>query len=47
MFEIYFDDLSKEAQISFLNAFGLQSAADGNYDVFPIATLATPEDSQE
>ena len=41
MFEIYFDDLTLEAQASFLAAFGLESASEGNYDVLPIATLPT------
>ena len=38
-FEIYFSDLTEEAQKSFLKAEGLQNAEDGNYDIFPIAVL--------
>ena len=38
-FEIYFTDLTEEAQKSFLKAEGLQNAEDGNYDIFPIAVL--------
>lgn len=36
MFEIYFSDLTPEAQERFLASCGLSSAAEGNYDVFPI-----------
>ena len=42
-FEIYFSDLTEQAQKEFLEVAGLQSAEDGNYDVFPIATLELGE----
>ncbi len=42
--EISFYDLSDEAQKEFLKAVGLESASDGNYDVFPIAVVPVPED---
>lgn len=40
-FEIYFSDLTPEAQDRFLKAQGLQSAAEGNYDMdlVPLATF--------
>lgn len=41
MFELHFDDLTREAQERFLAASGLKSAAEGNYDVLPIATLVS------
>ncbi len=42
--EISFFDLSDEAQKEFLKVMGLDSASDGNYDVFPIAVVPVPED---
>lgn len=39
MFEIYFSDLTQEAQERFLASCGLSSAAEGNYDVFPITAI--------
>lgn len=41
--EIYFQDLSKEKQDEILELLG----ENGNYDVFPIATINEPEDSDE
>ena len=40
-FEIYFSDLTPEAQKRFLEAQGLKSAAEGNYDVntVPLASF--------
>lgn len=38
-FEIYLRDLTPEKQREVLDFFELDSAEDGNYDVFPIATL--------
>ncbi len=38
--EIYWDDLTTEKQQELLNAFG----DNGNYDVFPIATIETEEE---
>ena len=43
MFEIYFSDLTQDAQESFLASCGLSSAAEGNYDVFPITAIPIPE----
>ena len=43
MFEIYFSDLTPEAQERFLAACGLSSASAGNYDVFPITAIPIPE----
>lgn len=42
--EISFLDLSEEAQKEFLRAVGLESADDGNYDIFPIAVVPVPEE---
>lgn len=47
MFEIYFSDLTPEAQERFLASCGLSSAAEGNYDVFPITDVPTPEIDRE
>lgn len=47
MFEIYFSDLTPEAQELFLASCGLSSAAEGNYDVFPITDVPTPEMGRE
>lgn len=47
MFELYFSDLVPEAQARFLAASGLKSAAEGNYDVLPIATLACDCNDEE
>ena len=43
MFEIYFSDLTPEAQERFLASCGLSSAAEGNYDVFPIKQISPPQ----
>jgi len=42
--EISFFDLSDDAKKEFLKAVGLESADDGNYDIFPIAVVPVPED---
>lgn len=47
MFELYFNDLTREAQERFLAACGLKSAAEGNYDVLPIATLVCDCNDEE
>ena len=47
MFEIYFSDLTPEAQERFLAACGLSSASEGNYDVFPITAISTLEMDRE
>lgn len=39
MLDVYFSDLTPEAQKHFLAFYGLTSAADGNYDVFPIISI--------
>lgn len=45
--EIYFDDLTEDAQKSFLEAMGMKSPEEGNYEVFPIAEIPIPEESEE
>lgn len=47
MFELYFDDLKPDAQAQFLAACRLTSAAEGNYDVFPIVSLPVDENDEE
>lgn len=37
--EIYFDDLTPEAQERILAAAGLKDASEANWNIFPIATL--------
>ena len=44
-FEIMFDDLTGEAQQRFLEFQELESAADGNYDVFAIACTDVETDA--
>ena len=39
VFELYAQDLTEQAQQALAEAMGLDSLADGNYDVFPITTL--------
>ena len=39
MIDIYWSDLTKEKQEEILEAFG----ENGNFDVFPIATIPEPE----
>lgn len=41
--EIYFDDLNKEAQDKFLEAMGIKTSDEGNYEIFPIAIAPIPE----
>lgn len=43
-FELYFSDLTEQAQAEFLEKAGLKTAAEGNYDVFPITTICVGED---
>ncbi len=38
-FEIMFDDLTPAAQDAYLEASGLECAADGNFDCSPIAIV--------
>lgn len=45
--EIYLEDLNEESQDIFLEAMGFDSAEEGNYDVFPIATVPIPIDEDE
>lgn len=41
--EIMFDDLTPDAQKAVLDFYGLDSASDGNYDVFPLFVLSCEE----
>ena len=46
-FELYFSDLTEEAQKSFLEKAGLNSAEEGNYDVFPITEIEFDNEDDE
>lgn len=41
--EVYFDDLTEEAQNVWLEAMSLSSPNEGNYDVIPIFEAPIPE----
>ena len=47
MFELYFSDLTPEAQARFLVVCGIESAAEGNYDVLPIVSLPLENNDEE
>ena len=47
MFEIYFSDLTKEAQDDLLEKANITKPEDANWDVFPIATIEFPEDDTD
>ncbi len=47
MFDIYFSDLTPEAQKRFLAFYGLINAAEGNYDVFPIISIPDTDMGRE
>lgn len=40
VFEIYLEDLPEQVQKNFLDFMGLKDAKEGNFDVFPIASIA-------
>lgn len=44
MFEIYFRDLTPEAQERFLAYMDIADESEGNYEVFPITILDYMED---
>lgn len=43
-FEIFFSDLTEEAQQRLLDAFGITVAKEANRDVFSITTIAFADD---
>ena len=45
--EIYFRNLDGETQQEVLDAAGLETAADGNYDTFPLTVLDFEEAEDE
>ena len=47
MVDIYFSDLTPEAQRHFLAFYGLTNAAEGNYDVFPIISIPDADMGRE
>ena len=46
VFEIMFTDLTPVAQARFLTFVGLETAAAGNYDAWPLATIDRPVPEQ-
>lgn len=48
-FEIYFDDLTPEAQQRLLEAFGIESPDEMNWNnrIFPVATVVKDEEFDE
>lgn len=46
-FEIYYKDLTPEAKRRFLEFAGVANAEEGNYDVFPIATVDLEDTNEE
>ena len=46
-YDIYFRDLSPQAQAAFLEYFGLQNPGEADYDVFPITTVETERELME
>lgn len=42
-FEIYFKDLTEEAQEKFIEVIGKETFENSNYDVFPIAYIETED----
>jgi len=44
--EIYYDDLSEEKQQAALEAAGLATPEDGNWDVYPLAVLEYEADEE-
>lgn len=43
-FEIYFSDLTEEAQRRLLDAFGITDAKEANWDAFPVIVLPIADD---
>ena len=43
-FEIYFNDLTEEAQKELLSFMGISGSSEMNWDVFPITTITKEED---
>ena len=37
--EIYFDDLTSQTQQELLDAFGVQTPEEMNWDIFPVTTI--------
>lgn len=46
-FDIFFWNLTAEAQAAFLQFMHLSDPEEGNYDVFPIITITTDERDEE
>jgi hypothetical protein len=46
-FEIYFDDLTEDAQEAFLAFMEIDSPKEGNYDTMPIAIIPFSEEDDE
>ncbi len=46
-FEIFFSDLTAEAQKRFLDFMALKTVDEGNYDVMPIAVIPFPQEDEQ
>jgi len=46
-FELYFTDLTEEAQKELLEKAGVESPEDMNWDTFPITTIEFEEDDDD
>lgn len=44
---IYFRDLTEEKQKEVLEAYGIESEKDGNFDLFPLTILYVEEEEEE
>ena len=47
VFELYFSDLTPEAQSSLMKCAGIKDEAEANWDCFPIATLEIEDEDDE
>ena len=46
-FELYFDDLTEQAQKTILKYAGIEDASDNNWDCFPITTIEFEDTEDE
>ena len=47
VFELYFEDLTENAQKEILQKTGVKTPYDMNWDVFPITTIEFEDESEE
>ena len=43
-FELYFKDLTEQAQAELLKTIGIEDASELNWDIFPITTIEVEEE---